>query len=174
MIPRNSSNSKVKFSSKRIRELRNVIGPAKYVQYTESIYPGDQNPDDYISGVAIPQHYLQFGYEPISLMNGSYVEAVILPFLGYLGIREIYFDGVDHMDTGHFWDRRDPWQNADGSPKTFDDLEIVEAAGKVALELTVKLGITVFRMKKRETKLKHYPHMDFDQALNRASERNRA
>jgi hypothetical protein len=171
LVPSNRSNSKVRFSSKRMRELRNAIGPAKYVHYTESIYPGNEHPDDYTSGSAIPAHYLQRGHEPISLMNGSSVEAAILPFLAYLGIREVYFGGVDHMDTGHFWDRNDPWQNADGSPKSFDDLEIVRAAGKVALEYTAKIGMSVFRMEETETNLQHYPHINFDRALDRASAR---
>lgn len=171
LIPHNKSMSKVKFSSKSVRELRSAIGPAKYTLYSEHLYPGGESAADYASGQAVPDNYLQSGSELTALMTGSSVETVILPFLIYLGIREIYFGGVDHMDTGHFWDRNDPWQNRDGSPKTFDDSEIVMAAGEVALRITKEGGIRVYRLEETETMLKHYPHLDFNEALGLATER---
>jgi len=171
LIPSNKSNSKVRFSSKRVRKLRSVIGNAKYVQYTEQIYADNESPEDYLGGNSLPEKYLETGVSPIRLINGSSVEVVILPFLAYLGIKEIYFSGVDHMDTGHFWDRNDPWQNVDGSPKTFSDSNVVKAAGEVALQVTGERGINVFRLEKRETNLTHYPYLDFEQALSRATKR---
>jgi hypothetical protein len=75
------------------------------------------------------------------------------------------------MDTGHFWDRKDPWQNADGSPKTFRDTDVVKAAGEVAMRVIEERGIRVFRLEQKETNLTHYPHIDFELALSRATER---
>lgn len=171
LIPSNKSNSKVRFSSNRIRKLRSVIGNAKYVQYTEQIYSEDESPVDYLRTKTQPDNYLETGVSPIRLMNGSSVEVVILPFLAYLGIKEIYFGGVDHMDTGHFWDRNDPWQNVDGSPKTFSDSKIVKAAGEVALRAIEERGINVFRLERKETNLTHYPYLGFEQALSGATKR---
>ena len=173
LIPDNKSKSKVKFSSKSVRNLRSAIGAAKYTLYSERLYPGGESSADYASGRAVPDNYLEPGSEPIALMNGSSVEAVILPFLSYLGIREIYFGGVDHMDTGHFWDRNDPWQNRDGSPRMFNDSEIVVAAGEVALRIVKERGIRVYRLEETETILKHYPHLEFDKALQLATLRIR-
>lgn len=171
LIPNNRSKSKVRFSSKRMRELRSALGNAKYVEYTEQIYAGNEAPIDYENGKALPDDYLKTGKSPIPLMNGSSVEAAILPFLAYMGIKQIYFGGVDHMDTGHFWDRNDPWQNADGSPKTFSDAKVVKAAGEVAMQVIKQRGIDVFRLEKIETNLTHYPHVDFEDALAHATER---
>ena len=164
LVPDNNSASKIRFSSKRMRTLRNVIGETNYVLYDEQVYDSRQK-------IRIPGGYAKVGYEPIRTMNGSSVEASFIPFLGYLGIKTIYFGGVDHMDTGHFWDREDPWQNADGSPKTFTDSEWVMESGHLAIEHLKEAGISVLRLEKEETMLKHYPYIDFEEALARSSER---
>ena len=172
LVPHNKSRSKVKFSSKSVRELRSAIGAAKYTLYNEHLHPRVESVAGYASGEAVPDNYLERGdSQPVALMNGSSVESVILPFLTYLGIREIYFGGVDHMDTGHFWDRNDPWQNRDGSPRTFNDSDVVIAAGEVAMQIAQKHGIRVFRLEERETILKHYTYMDFENALRIATAR---
>tara|TARA_Y100001934_G_C12257343_1_gene728206 strand:+ start:115 stop:993 length:879 start_codon:yes stop_codon:yes gene_type:complete len=164
LVPDNNSAAKVRFSSKRMRALRKVIGETTYVLYDEQIYDSNQK-------IKIPEGYAEVGHEPIRSMNGSSVEASFVPFLGFLGIKTIFFGGVDHMDTGHFWDREDPWQNADGTPKTFTDSERVVESGHLAIEHIKEAGISVLRLEKEETMLKHYPYIEFEEALAKSSER---
>jgi hypothetical protein len=136
LVPGNTSKSKIKFSDNSMRELRKALGKTIYALYSEKIYSGTENVADFSSGKAVPPNYLGHGIEPIETMNGSSVEAAFLPFLAFFGVREIYFGGVDHRDTGHFWDRNDPWQNEDGTPKTFRDTLLVQASGTAALKAT--------------------------------------
>jgi hypothetical protein len=171
LVPENSSKSKVNFSDISMRRLRKVLGNTTYALYSEKIYSEPEVIADFASKKAVPDHYLQTGVEPIELMNGSSVETVILPFLSFLGVREIYFGGVDHRDTGHFWDRNDPWQEEDGTPKSFTDTALVEASGKAALKEIESKNISVYRLEAEMTTLTHYEHIEFETALQRATKR---
>lgn len=171
LVPRNNSKSKIVFSSPRMRKLRRAIGPTTYALYTEILYSGNETAEDFISGSAVPESYLKRGVEPIELMNGSSVEAAFLPFLSFLGVREIYFGGVDHRNTGHFWDRNDPWQNENGTPKMFDDAALVQASGVTAMREARSKGIAVYRLEANMTALKHYDHIEFQNALSRSTKR---
>jgi hypothetical protein len=171
LVPDNSSKSKVNFSDINLRRLRKVLGETTYALYSEKIYSGTEPIADFASKKAVPEHYLQAGVEPIELMNGSSVEAAFLPFLSFLGVREIYFGGVDHRDTGHFWDRNDPWQEEDGTPKIFSDTARVEAAGKAAIIEADSKNISVYRLEADMTALTHYEHIKFETALQRATRR---
>ncbi len=104
-------------------------------------------------------------------MNGSSVEAGFLPFLSFLGVREIYFGGVDHRDTGHFWDRNHPWQEEDGTPKVFRDTALVQASGMAARKATQSMNISVYRLERDMTVLTHYDHIEFEDALKRSTNR---
>ena len=171
LVPDNNSKSKVNFSDINLRRLRKVLGKTTYALYSEKIYLGTEPIADFASKKAVPEHYLQTGIEPIELMNGSSVEAAFLPFLSFLGVREIYFGGVDHRDTGHFWDRNDPWQEEDGTPKSFSDTDLVEASGKAAIKEAEAKNISIFRLEPEMTALTHYDHIDFETALQRATDR---
>jgi len=171
LVPDNDSRSKLHFSDINLRRLRKVVGKTTYALYNENIYSGVEQISDFESKTAVPSHYLEPGVEPIQLMNGSSVETVILPFLSYLGVKEIYFGGVDHRDTGHFWDRNDPWQEEDGTPKSFSDTELVEASGKAAIIEAELKSISVFRLEPEMTALTHYKHIEFESALKRSSKR---
>jgi hypothetical protein len=171
LVPGNDSVSKTNFSDSNMRKLRKAIGKTTYVLYSEKIYKRTHTAADFVSGKAVPSNYLRRGFEPIELMDGSSVEAVLLPFLSFLGVREIYFGGVDHQDTGHFWDPNDPWQNEDGTPKSFDDTELVHASGVAALKIAKSKEISVYRLEAEMTALKHYDHIKFEEALSRSTER---
>ena len=171
LVPSNKSNSKIGFSDLSMRRLRAVLGPAIYALYDEKIYSGTESLDDFATQKAVPSNYLQIGHEPIELMNGSSVEAAFLPFLSFLGVKEIFFGGVDHRDTGHFWDRNDPWHEEDGTPKSFDDTALVEASGNAAIGKAKSANINVFRLEPEMTALTHYEYIEFDEALARSSKR---
>jgi hypothetical protein len=171
LVPDNSSKSKIKFSDHSMRTLRKALGITTYALYSEKIYTRYETVAEFASGKAIPPNYLQKGVEPIETMNGSSVEAAFLPMLAYLGVREIYFGGVDHRDTGHFWDRNDPWQNEDGTPKSFDDTALIEVSGAAAINEATLKKISVYRLEADMTALTHYPHIEFDEALNRSTKR---
>ncbi len=171
LVPDNSSISKTHFSDSSMRKLRKAIGKTTYVLYSEKIYVRTHTAEDFASGNAVPNNYLRQGFEPIELMHGSSVEAVLLPFLSYLGVREIYFGGVDHQDTGHFWDPNDPWQNEDGTPKSFGDAGLVHASNIAALKVAKSKEISVYRLEAEMTALKAYDHIEFEEALSRSSER---
>lgn len=83
----------------------------------------------------------------------------------------MFFSGVDHMDTGHFWDRNDPWQNEDGTPKSFDDQEVVIAAGEIARRRTAELGVKVSRLERTDTFLTGYPPIDLAEAVKLSTPR---
>jgi hypothetical protein len=169
LVPRNNSKSKIKFSDNSMRQFRKAIGKTTYALYSEKIYSRTETVEDFTSRTAIPKNYLRSGAEPIELMNGSSVETVILPFLSFLGVREIYFGGVDHRDTGHFWDRNDPWQNEDGTPKSFDDTALVQASGIAAIREADSKEISVYRLEADMTVLMHYDHIEFEDALDRST-----
>jgi hypothetical protein len=171
LVPHNKSKSKIKFSDNNMRIMRKALGNTTYALYSEKIYSGSELIEDFASGKAVPPNYVQKGVEPIETMNGSSVEAAFLPTLAYLGVREIYFGGVDHRDTGHFWNRNDPWQNEDGTPKTFTDTLLVQASGIAALKAISASGISVYRLESDMTALTHYDHIEFEDALKRSTNR---
>lgn len=171
LVPSNSSKSKIKFSDNRMRQLRKTVGKTNYALYEEKVYLRTETASDFDSGNAVPKNYLRRAIEPIELMNGSSVEAVILPFLAFLGVSEIYFGGVDHRDTGHFWNHNDPWQTEHGSPKTFDDRELITASGLAAIKQAKSKEISIYRLEPTMTALTHYEHIEFENALSRSSKR---
>ncbi len=161
-VPSNFSNSKdIEFSSKTFKKFRKMIGNnAKFVLYDEiwkGYLPGDKNIDNYLDN----------SYPIIPLM-GSAVENLFLPFLYFIGVRNIYFSGVDHLDTGHFWDRSNYYGKALGKKISFSDIqsnEYISECVNIALKTIKDKNINIYRLEFRETILQEYEFIDFEKAL---------
>jgi hypothetical protein len=164
LVPSNSSNSKwCSFSSKVFKEFRKLINDkATFVFYYENknAYPPEQCPKNYLQSI-----------EPIEFINGSAVENTFLPWLSYIGVKTIFFSGVDHMDTGHFWDRKEYYQDINGRALNFQPNELIFECGRVARAKCKEKGISVYRLEKTETILQDYEYIEFDKAYEMASEK---
>jgi hypothetical protein len=163
-IPNNFSNSKhCQFSSKAFKKFRKSINnDAIFVLYNENYKT--KLPSN------IPENYLE-SIEPIEVISGSSVEAVFLPWLNFIGIKTIFFSGVDHMDTGHFWDRKEYYQDINGRALNFQPNELIFECGRVARAKCKEKGISVYRLEKTETILQDYEYIEFDKAYEMASEK---
>jgi len=166
-VPANSSNSKAcSFSSKAFKEFRDLINNnSTFVFYNENYkaYPPTDIPVNYIEPI-----------EPIEFINGSAVENTFLPWLSFIGIKTIFFSGVDHMDTGHFWDRKEYYQDINGKPLNFQEIqsnELIFECGKIARKKCQEKGISVYRLEKEETILQDYEYMEFHKAYDIASDK---
>ncbi len=165
LIPSNQSFSKeCGFSSKVFKKLRRLIGDsATFVLYEEDFRPIDSNENI--------KDYLSFN-EPIRFINGSAVENAFIPWLGFLGVNKIFFCGVDHMDTGHFWDRKELYQDIFGARLNFQEIqtnELIYECGRVARKKCKEKGINVYRLEKEETILQDYEYIDFYKAYSLSS-----
>jgi hypothetical protein len=165
-VPRNFTDAKtLTFSSPLFRHFRNIIGPTRYVLYRESFsqqFDVDNVPLDFLPG-----------REPFKPMtNSSAVEMLFLPVLTALGVREIYFSGVDGIpDTGHFWDSNKIYQDMHGKPLTFPQKERYALCHESIKPLLSRNGISVWRLELKRTLLTSYPYMDFEEALARTATR---
>jgi len=165
-VPSNFSNSKdIHFSSPTFIKFREMIGDeAVFVLYEEhytGCLPGSANLADFLSGKY-----------PITPLIGSGVENIFIPFLHYIGVKNIFFSGVDHMSTGHFWDRAHMYQNLDGSKINFQEMqanEFIFECGRIARRKCKNLGISVYRLEKNETILQGYEYISFKTAVNASS-----
>jgi len=166
LVPSNFSNSKdIEFSSNVFREFRKLINnKATFVLYKE-IWRG-YNPSDDCS------KYLN--EYPLKPLMGSTVESQFLPFLSFLGCKSIYFSGIDHLDTGHFWDRSDYYGKSIDKKLNFEDIrpkEYMKKCMAIAIEKAINLKIEICRLEKNETTLLDYKYIDFNKAYEMASER---
>jgi len=164
-VPSNFSKSKrIHFSSDTFIKFRKLIkDKAIYVLYEENYkgcLPDSKNLKDYMNSY------------PIIPLLGSAVENVFIPFLYYIGIKNIYFSGVDHMDTGHFWDRNEYYGKAINKKIRFDQVQSEEFINKcveIAKKKCLKKSINVYRLEKTETILKLYDYITFEEALKISS-----
>ncbi len=146
-VPDNSSKSKnIEFSSPTFKSLRKRIGnKATFVLYKENWHA--------FSTDEIPKTlYLKKSYEPLQELMGSSLEVIILPILCFLGVKEIYFSGIDHMNTGHFWDRRQNYQNINGEKLDFNKIRsksVLRKSSRLALEIAKKRNISIYRLEKK-------------------------
>lgn len=166
MVPSNNSDSKVHFSSPVFKEFRKFIKErAHFVLYEEQMHC-------YLPQQA-PSTYLMPGHLPIQRIQGSAVENTFLPFLHYIGVKSIFFSGVDHLEhTGHFWDREWVYQKKDGSPLKFSDIiphKVVDQCTEIALKKCFNYGINVYRLEAEETMIKKYPFLSFSEAYEKSS-----
>jgi hypothetical protein len=109
---------------------------------------------------------------PIIPLIGSGVENIFIPFLHYIGVKNIFFSGVDHMDTGHFWDRARHYQDLDGTIRNFQEIQankFIYECGRVARKKCKEKGLNVYRLEKEETILQDYEYIDFDKAFSLAT-----
>ena len=165
-IPSNSSDSKdIHFSSPTFIKFRKMIkDQAIFVLYKErykGCLPDSDNLNDFMSSKY-----------PIIPLIGSAVENIFIPFLHYIGVKNIFFSGVDHMDTGHFWDRTRHYQDLDGTIINFQEIQsnkFIYECGRVARKKCNEKGINVFRLEKEETILQDYEYIDFDKAFSLAT-----
>lgn len=166
MVPSNHSDSKIHFSSPLFKEFRSLIKEkACFVLYNERL--SCHQPQN------TPSTYLNPGYRPIQRIDGSAVENTFLPFLHCIGVKTIFFSGVDHLEhTGHFWDRDWAYQNKDGKLLKFSDIiphEVVDQCADVALKKCFEYGIKVYRLEAEETMIKKYPYLSFSEAYEKSS-----
>jgi hypothetical protein len=163
LIPDNFTESKIHLSSASFRAFRRLTqDTATYVTFRERQFNKAATVDDFVSGRAIPSSFLAKGVEPIELVNGSGVEAGVLPFMCYLGVRRIYFSGIDNLPTGHFWNPAPA-----SKPLTeFCDNALAIAIATAAKARLDRLGVEVFRLEQEMTILRDvYEYREMDEAL---------
>lgn len=164
-VPENFSRSKeVNISSKVMKKFRKLINNnARFVLYKKNWNTGKKT-----------KNYLSKQY-PLASVRGSAVEGTFLVFLNYLGVKNIYFSGVDMMDTGHFWNRNEAYQDINGNKLNFQEIksnEEVFEAGKIARAQCQEHGINIFRLEKIETILTDYDYIDFDKAIELSTDKH--
>lgn len=161
LVPANDSVSNVYFSSPVVREFRKRHPEATYVLYREI--------RDLFTPETISVNYLEKGVEPIMLLGGGNVENCFLPLCGFWGSSTLYFSGVDHLPTGHFYDRDRLYQSIDGKLLDFPEKEFTLRCAGHAQKAAGARKIRCYRLEEKETVLLSYPHMDFEEALKDAS-----
>jgi len=113
-------------------------------------------------------NYLNDNY-PINLLVNTGVENIFLPFLHFIGVKNIFFSGIDHMDTGHFWDRDRLYQQLDGTLVKLRQDDDIYKGIKFAKNRANQVGIGIYRLEKNETILQEYEYIEFDKAYKIAS-----
>ena len=86
--------------------------------------------------------------------------------------QKIFFSGVDHMETGHFWDRSNSYQTKDGRKLSFSSIkpdDFIETCGNIARERAREVGVDILRLEARETTLVGYNLIDFGEAIEISS-----
>jgi hypothetical protein len=76
------------------------------------------------------------------------------------------------MNTGHFWDRDEYYQDISRKRLNFQNIqsdELIYECGRVARKKCREKGVNVYRLEKEETILKDYEFIDFDKAISLAS-----
>jgi hypothetical protein len=167
-VPSNLSNSKnIEFSSKVFKKFRKMINNnAIFVLY-------DENFKGYLANDNNINNYLDNSY-PIIPMMGSSVENIFLPFLHFIGVRNIYFSGVDHMDTGHFWDRNNYYGKAMGKKLNFQDIQsnqYIFECGEIARKRAKEVDVNIYRLESDETILQDYEFIEFEKVLQISTEK---
>jgi hypothetical protein len=159
LIPSNFSfNSKrVHFSSKIIRKFRRALpGYPTFVTYHERFtWPALDERNNV--GFGDPLTY------PLVLIDSTTVEGTFFPVASFLGYKNIIFSGVDHLNTGHFWDLSRPYQDLDGTVKEITkvtDKNLIELCQRYTLKKCHQFGISLYRLEKEMTALKIYPWID--------------
>ena len=167
-VPSNFSNSKdIHFSSPTFIKFREMIKDrAIFVLYRERYKGCLPDSDDF--------NEFMSDRSPIIPLIGSGVENIFIPFLHYIGVKNIFFSGVDHLNTGHFWDRNHHYQNSDGHLLNFQDIqanELIYECGRLARIKCKEKSVNVYRLEREETILKDYEYMDFEDALTMATKK---
>ncbi|PCI21355.1 hypothetical protein COB64_00530 [Candidatus Wolfebacteria bacterium] len=162
LVPANDSDSSVHFSSAIVKKFLKKHPEATCVLYREIEAP--MNVD------TIDSSYMSYGIEPIRVLGGGNVENSFLPLCGFLGIRTLFFSGVDHMQsTGHFYDKKRMYQTINGTTLEFPEKEMTLICASIAKKIADEKNIGCFRLEKKETILQIYPYIDFDSALKYAT-----
>ncbi|MCB0319198.1 MAG: hypothetical protein KDD56_10625 [Bdellovibrionales bacterium] len=161
LVPANDSYSKLHFSSIEIKQLRERHPEATFVVYRE-IFPQ-------INNFILPENFMKKGIEPLRSLHGSVLEALFAPIAGYLGIKGLYFSGIDQLPTGHFWDRKFYYQDINGKPLNFPEHENTLKINNILASFSQQIGFDIFRLEKEETILKLYPYLDFEDSLKLTS-----
>ena len=163
-LPSPFSNSKeVKFSSDVIKKFRKIINNKAIFVFYEK---------DWGNGV-VTENYLSDKY-PIENVRGSAVEGTFISFLYFLGVKNIFFSGIDMIETGHFWDRKECYQDINGKKLNFEDIksnEEVFKAGKLARQIAKDKNLGIYRLEKEETILLDYEYKEFKDAYNMSSDK---
>lgn len=164
-VPGNFSTSKITFDSKIVRKLRSVFPEATYVLYKEA--PLAKKTDFESSALFKKSH------QPIYRIDGSTLENIFIPICAYLGIRSVYFSGVDHIDhAGHFWDSSIGYQTIHGEHISFSKTQKkILFIGNETAKALKKQEMSVFRSGVDDTILTMYPYKDFSQHCKGASSR---
>lgn len=163
MVPANDSNSKLHFSSPVIKKLRERHPEASFVLYREIFTQ--------ITDFNIPKNHMEVGIEPLRAHHGSVLEALFLPLCSFLGVKTLFFSGIDQLPTGHFWDRDFQYQDISGRSLSFPEHENTIKINNILMELAETKGMKVFRLEEKETILQMYPHASFNDTLKTATRR---
>lgn len=91
--------------------------------------------------------------------QSTVVESVFIPIGLHLGVKKLLFAGVDHIDHGHFWDRKKKYTNIKGESLSFLPYETIFSAFLSAKKV-YKNNIIVNRLT-HHTQLLHYPIEDW-------------
>ena len=157
LIPTHESNTKVNVYSPAIRRLMRKHPEATYVLFNRmeaSILHGRVSPS-----------FLQPGVEPILCFDDHTLHNLFVPILSFLGVKNIYFSGVDLIpETGHFWDRDVHYQSMNGKPLKFPENLKIKQGQEIVDQ---HIGSTeIYRLEPHETRLTNYPLISFEDALN--------
>jgi hypothetical protein len=150
------------FNSPGVIKLRKIYPEATFVLFREIRNFSNDNSN-------YPKTLFDKGVEPVQGLGGANVEYAFLPFGGFLNVDTIFFSGVDHLPTGHFYDRGKQYQAIDGTIAKFSDEENTLKCSQLAKEIWEKKGKKVYRLEKKETILQSYEYLDFENAIKLAS-----
>lgn len=137
LVPSIQSYSKVNVSHELIQKLLSELPSLKYSTFNEIYIPNLKTHQfEYFDNI---EEKLILKYP-----SGSSLEALFIPLALSIGISNIYFSGVDQLETGHFWDLNEPYQNINGKPLNFVNSKITIENAK-ALEKLFNQKIKIHR-----------------------------
>ena len=164
-VPSSDSISSVtNFNSPAIIKLRKRYPEATFVLFRE-VRSFDNSPSQY------PKSLFSKGIEPIQGLGGANIEYFFLPFGGFLDVKSIFFSGVDHLPTGHFYDRGRQYQAVDGTLIDYPDEEKTLECSALAKNIWKNKGKKIYRLEEKETIFQLYEHLNFENAIELASKR---
>lgn len=137
LVPSLQSYSKVNISHPLLQRLIFKIPNLKYSTFDEIYQP-------YITYNEL-NYFAHFHDKSIlRYPNGSSLEALFIPLALSLGIKKMFFSGVDQLSTGHFWDKNEYYQDINGKKLKFVNHDIVINNTKAIYEI-VKDNIEILR-----------------------------
>jgi hypothetical protein len=88
--------------------------------------------------------------------DGSAVDTVFIPLAHAMKYQEVVFSGVDHSQTGHFWDLNEPYRGIRGEILEFEARQSISSVRKYAVQCCTvanRLGFTIRQFGNKRSKL---------------------